>query len=227
MKKTALLLTLLLALGSCGNRRNDTVATPEGEKPIDEVIHTESGGPKIKAMKVPPTTVGDVEANVLLSARLADQSRSDNIRVKELQSRNETLHLVTIDISEPVPQELWLDCTTFCKTAFKKRPVAVVGKIMAEDRVIGEFSAAFGKKSHEEKVKVTVDAFKGLDTIPETMLVIAKAKASLLPEGTVFEEIDPLTAEAKPDDTTYLQSNPVRINIHMAPSSASDEPATR
>ncbi len=169
-----------------------------------------------------PLTIGDVEGKVFMTANIAQESRAANIDIQELVSRNERVHLRTITVTEPFPESLLCEFQLTSEQNFPDNPVAIRGRILRDEDEIGNFVAVLGEHAVRRIVldienlpslKYQFDVLESLDTIPETMLVVAEFEAMLTPTGTDESTLDPATIQVSNANSNILRSNPLRINF--------------
>ena len=174
-------------------------------------------------------TIGDVEAVVEIRGTVAEESLSSQVSVEILETPKHTLTLTRAFLYPPYPRQLWLEFILTGITQYEKRPVVIRGIIYrqlddGEEKAIGELNSVIGVSSETIQSdpskygprRVKIDVLADLEAMPETMLVLLRAKTMLLPVETDTEELDPAETSAPPSDTTILRSNPVRIEFEEA-----------
>ncbi|MBI2425345.1 MAG: hypothetical protein HYV27_21140 [Candidatus Hydrogenedentes bacterium] len=168
-------------------------------------------------------TIGDVEAVISLTAKLMERSLAPNVTVEEMATSSKALVLTTIDIKPPFPTELWVNFDIKSTKAFAETPVAVQGKIVREDQpietiytVLGEHARRADRKPIEgvPPQNFEVDVLKGLQSIPDSMLIQGELQLLLTPGGTKASEIDPASVTVPPERTGSCIGNALRINFH-------------
>jgi len=215
---TALLVTMLFA--ACGQ--------PDSTEPPGRTVPA----PKMQVEKVEydPTVpvqkaqdIGDVEQRVRIAGTLADHERENpRVAVRELITPHDVFTLSTITVHPPFPEELWVEFSVTTPENWEENPVVLHTTVLREEEPIGDFYTMLGehaqRDTHPERGEwldrnLEVNALEGLEEVPETLLLVAEARAHLMPIGTREEGLDPLTAEAPEDRRTVVISNPVRINF--------------
>lgn len=211
-----------LAMAGCGGRDAEKdpamMADPRGETGI-------SADMPIPAK--PPIDLGDVDSGITIRGELAFGAASAKVSAEYMETQRGNLSMATITVEEPFPESLPVSFTVYSQRPFIERPVVVRVHAFRDDQKITEDSAAWvmGKDARLDPVgadgqvlprKLTVDVLAGLEEIPDTLLVHARADAWLMEEGTSEELLDPKTAQSS--DQVALMSNPVRINFKKAES---------
>jgi hypothetical protein len=179
--------------------------------------------------------IGTVEQSVTIELSIAEVDLPQGVALEELRTPRRELTMVTASVPAPAPSQLIVSATVRSSTAFIQRPVAGRATIYREQGLggpgttpepLGTFNFVLGRYANVTQLpdgtprrlpETQVDAFAGLQTPPDTMLLYAKAELIYLPEGTDEASVDPATATAAPADTTMRMSNPLRINIARAP----------
>ncbi|MBI2433824.1 MAG: hypothetical protein HYV26_13235 [Candidatus Hydrogenedentes bacterium] len=166
--------------------------------------------------------VGDVEQEISISGKLAEQSVSAQIQEETLTNIREAVTMDTITVQPPFPKELWVEFKIRGAAGYGPQPVVLRGTVLRENEPIGEFKTIIGKYARAARLPEGVtppqlvfqfNVLEGIETPPETMLVFAEADALLMPLDTPEESIDPATATADEAQRTQIRSNPVRINF--------------
>jgi hypothetical protein len=171
------------------------------------------------------TDEGDVEQAVCIEVELHPDSLSESsIKMEESRDALERQRQLTLDVSTPFPEHLWLSYRVVCRENFADRPVAFRFRVLAQtgrgdqrkEWDLGAFALVLGANAKKNGFEGKIDALAGSESVPETMLVKVLAEAHLMPEGADESTVDPQTATADdPADKTsafpYLA--PVRINF--------------
>ncbi len=210
-------LCLLLALGACSPKPASQPATPYN--PLAPGLSDNA------AILNTGIDLGDVEATTQFEARLAERSQAANVEANEVENMLNKLTLATITLREPFPESLWLALSIDPKEDYSERPLVLRSAVSRDKEVFERFGTVLGENTAlpRNKEKTTkwpttfeVDALKGLEEIPETLLVHAIARAELTDQGTDESTLDP--ASPAPKDITFatISSNPVRINFERA-----------
>lgn len=169
--------------------------------------------------------IGDVEYNVRLEASILETARTPALKVEEMRSLKKDLNMVTVDVQEPVPATIPIYVRILANLDTAKQPIVLRGKVFRDTTVIGEFntvvSSAISRTLMMDGQPVPdwafeVDALKGLESRPESLLIHVESEALLMPLDTDPTTLDASTATTFPTSTTMLISNPVRINFPVA-----------
>lgn len=182
-----IVLTLATAVAACG---------PPEPKPRESPAPGEPEATYPQLSEDAPFNIGDVEQLCLyIEADLAPQSASPSIAVTKIADRQDTVKIVTIDVSPPYPEELWLTYRVKSKKDLADHPVALRAKVIADDREVGSFSLVLAGGATKNTFENQVNVFEGLDSVPESIGVRVAPVAALFPTGTDAATIDPETAE--------------------------------
>ncbi len=167
--------------------------------------------------------IGDVSYSNFALLRLADASKGPNIENKEVTSPRFEGRVISVEINvaSPHPENLQMNSILGARRRLPDHTVYHTIHVYREifspetksyDREeIFSYSEIWGDRIGESSH--TFDAFVGLDTLPETMLLSSELEAWLFlyTEPTTF---DPETADFDAVETLrYQGSNPARINI--------------
>lgn len=175
--------------------------------------------------------IGDVEQTTALNITLSDRSTASNVQVEQmLESKLDRVALLTITVTPPYPEQLWLSPMLKTREGFDENPVVWRGEFVRDGEVvIDEFALLLNERFHKEYPLPDFDALAGLDTVPGSMLIEVRPEAMLFPPDTDAATIDPDTANL--DDparrATYgaLYTTTVRIAFEGEPAATADEPA--
>lgn len=220
MKLIPVLALLAIALCGCGEKSVVVSDTPPASSaPIAATtISTEKN-------------VGDVEATVGVELALA-QGAPPTVLAEELRNAQKKLNMLTVTVSPPKPDELWIAITLKPSEDFPDRPAALRGKVFREvtkdTKVeIATFQTVLdGHASPSSRrdpagtyfpLEFRADAVKDLTELPPTMLIYAEVEAYMAPPETDPATIDPATYTTGPEDRGNLLSNPVRVNYSTTP----------
>ncbi|NLN92543.1 MAG: hypothetical protein GX130_04430 [Candidatus Hydrogenedens sp.] len=206
-----------LAVVGCGGRDAEKDPSIAADPRAGELISTDMAIPA-----TPPIDLGDVDSGITIRGELAAGAASATVSAEYLDTQRGNLSMATITVEEPFPERLPVSFTLYSQRPFIERPVVVRVHAFRDDQKITEESAAWvmgkdarvdpvGSDGQERPRQFSVDVLAGLDEIPETLLVHARADAWLMEEGTTEELLDPKTAQS--GERVTLMSNPVRINF--------------
>lgn len=183
--------------------------------------------PSASAAPVAPAVfgVGDVETSLRLRVTLNAQSRGPNVRSQEDLSAKQEILRTTVDIYDPLPEELWATFELSCYADFPGH-AAVVRVAMfsqpgdADPVEIGRFNVVLGDNARDRTTTVKANALEPLPQRPDTLLVYAKADIILF-MNTEEDAVDPETATTdNPAMRAALLSNPMRVNFLGGPAPA-------
>ncbi|MBN2309449.1 MAG: hypothetical protein JXR94_10790 [Candidatus Hydrogenedentes bacterium] len=210
--RTFLILALLVALGAC-----------KPPPPVPKTDRPDGGaGAEGEAPPVVELNIGDVEQGIDIQARLAPESASATITAEELGNKRDQVMLLTLKVSPPYPEELWVEYRVNAKRAFAERPVALRARVLVErEREIGSFSLVLGADARKNGFAKKIDILSGLEAIPETMEVIVSAEAFMMPAGTDEETLDPETAVSDESSKAIYQTA-VRVNFEPEAAAAAE-----
>ena len=170
----------------------------------------------------PAIDLGDVDSGVFIVGRLAPESQRASISEEYVETMRNTLSMAVITVRPPFPERLLIRFELTASRAFEERPVVVRARALRDDDALLDKEQAYvmGKEANRVPVDASgiahprafvVDALEGLDAVPETMLVHARADAWLMDGVTPEELLDPRMASSS--ERVALLSNPVRINF--------------
>jgi hypothetical protein len=196
------------------------------DKATPQSIFAEDTATAAKALDI-----GDVEQTTALNITLSDRSTASNVQVEQmLESKLDRVALLTITVTPPYPEQLWLSPMLKTREGFDENPVVWRGEFIRDGEVvIDEFALLLNERFHKEYPLPDFDALAGLDTVPESMLIEVRPEALLFPPDTDAGTIDPDTANL--DDparrATYgaLYTTTVRIAFEGEPAATADDPA--
>jgi len=202
MKNALFVLVVLLAASlccSCGQKESRPPVVPEP-----------ASTPDIPSQGI---DIGKVEYSLILDTVLADKSHSPNITNHEMTNPRYRLDLVTLDVAPPYPETLWLTLRQSFAQKLESTPVVFRAVISRDNTPIALFNFLIDPDAPLTPYEYTFNAFEGLSSLPETMLISAQAEIIILPAGTDPAQIDVDTYEGTPEVTGAVLSNPVRINL--------------
>jgi hypothetical protein len=161
-----------------------------------------------------PLTRGDVEQQVWIAAKLVEENLPANVAQEVMQDARERLNMATAEVRPPYPAKLLVNVTVTSKENYNEQPVAVRGVVYLEDQEVGSFHGVVGANAMDQPFGTEVNVLDFVEAKPQSLLLIAKAEAHLLPPETDQSTVDPLTAKAaNEEDVALLLSNPLRINF--------------
>ncbi len=170
----------------------------------------------------PPIDLGDVDSGIFIVGTLAPASKADSISEEYIETQRNTVSMAVITVRPPFPERLLIRFELTATRAFEERAVVVRARALRDDDTLPdkEYAYVMGKDANRTPVDnagvshprvFDVDALEGLDAVPETMLVHARADAWLMDGVTPEELLDPRMASSS--ERVTLLSNPVRINF--------------
>ncbi len=191
-----------------------------------KAANTARGGATGSILAVTEDNIGDLEQAVLISVSVAERSEGPNIDATPLVDASGRMNLFTVDISPPLPQELWLDFKVESRRAFPKNPGVLRIAIKDGDQVLDSFGSVIGSTAQPSESGRSVNVLAGRAGLPDTMLITLAVEALLMPEGTDPETIDPITAEVSEDRYSLaVPVPPTRINTTSAAAPPPPAPA--
>jgi hypothetical protein len=223
MRASTLNVVLALLLAIVGTAGCKFRPAPPPDLPQADV-ENELPPPSLNPVK--ELNIGDVEAVVEIRGTVAEESRIDNVGVEDLETPKKRLTLTRVFVAQPYPAQLWIELSLSDIYGYDPRPVVVRGTVYRQigdgpEEPIDELNSVIGVRSElvQEKPEIfgprdlRIDVLGDLPQAPETMLVLVRAQAMLLPSETDLSALDPATITAPPSDTATLRSNPVRIEF--------------
>lgn len=189
------------------------------------------GGPAAPQQAAAPKEVeinaGDVEYAVSIEADVAPESQTPNVTVEKLSSETtKRATMLTLTLTPPPPQQLWVIYRVKSQQAFPSTPVVLRVKVIAEipsggggqsRKELGSFSCVIGKRGQREVFEKKVDILAGIERLPETFLVRTKSEALLMPVGADEATLNPDTATTTPERCTEaIKGCPIRVNVKPA-----------
>jgi hypothetical protein len=222
MRFYAVFLAGLLAVVAMGC---EEPITGDDEEPTEaaETPRVTAAEPGVRPLAV---NVGDVEAQFEILARLPEGWSHPRVETELFGDRRADVQYLRLRLLPPYPESLPVRFTLSGEEQFADTPVVFRVDIERGDEVISEFNAVMGKDARTAIVEQTVDVMAGW-TPPagDSVLVMARAEALLMPEGTDETTINPGTATTTPARTTEVRSNPVRLQFVEAPAPEAAAPA--
>lgn len=203
-------ISILVCLVGCSGK---TSAPAGGDVPPDSVTAIDdSNVPAATDPRYGMREIGDVVAHLELAVALDVRSNLPSLKNTESLTKKDILAMVIIDVSPPIPEELWMGVRVISGKNFPGTLVLVKGSIFVEGKEVGSFAHVMGAEAREQTMLTTFDLMEVLDEVPETLLIHATAKVSVF-EGDDESAIDPATAVAPAGKTSVIESNPARINF--------------
>lgn len=223
MRTHLLIVALAVVIAGCSNPK------PKAAPPLELPPGQESAA----AMQSPAEKVidiGDVESSISCELNLAEADRAAGWKVTELRDTRKGLSMVTAELPA-APETMPVTASIHSLAAFADTPVMVRGRLLREvnpgERVeIGTFSLVAGRWAeslpsrgeNQPPASWSFNALEGLDTVPESMMLMVETTLVLTPFGTDETALDPETADTAEGFSTVELSNPLRINITPAAS---------
>jgi len=218
MRSAVVAALALWILAACSGEAPTGTEAPGEEAPAAE------SAPEAADIEV---TAGDVEQKIYTNATIMEPDRGPTVKVDEVADARGRINLVTVDVYRPYPEQLPVTFRTVSMRNWMDTPVAIRGKVVAEGRpeTFAETLVVYGKEAARNDLETKVDLMQALPEPPDTLLLLWKADAVLLPRGTDEATVDPATATASEERTTQLMSNAVRVNFHDEPAPGAGESA--
>ena len=208
MMKVVCFCALVCLLG-CSGGPSAPVAT---DVPPDSTVASVDPGAAGPPSSSQRREIGDVVSHLKLSARLDLRSNLPSIKNTEVVTKLKNLAMVNVDVSQPIPEELWLAVWVKSAQNFVGSIVLVKGSIFVDYKEVETFTYVTGATAARNPYITSFDVLAGFDEVPESILVHASAKVSVF-EGGDESAFDPETAVALRGSTSDLESNPVRITF--------------
>lgn len=172
--------------------------------------------------KPAPTDLGDVESTIVFSATATPGILPEQVSVDEMMTARGRMAMCTITVRPPYPASLMVRLILEPQREFADTPVVLRGHAYRDEAplspglatVIGANTpppAAAPQMPVNWPRTFDVDVMQGLDTPPDSMLVVGRLDAYLTEPGTPENSLDPATAESA--QKTQLMSSPLRINF--------------
>ena len=158
----------------------------------------------------------DAEMSIEITAVVAEDARAANISVDELINMKKELDLVTVDVTPPFPEELWLTFLVETKRDLGQTAVALRADVYRDKAVVDAFGVAIGGQSETDRFEYRVNALEGLDPAAKRTVIYAQADIVLLPQDADVGALDINAAVAAAGDKGVVLSNPVCINFKDA-----------
>jgi hypothetical protein len=216
MIRILLTFAVCLALTACGG------SAPQEASPVGTASPATTSEPD-RELFDPVDDLGDLEQGIDTEVRIPEADRPEGAAVRQLEDFRNNITMATVDLSEPFPTSLVATVQVKPSRSFPDPPAVVRVRIKRDDEVLATHEAVVGRMATgSEKAKELtwqVDVLAGLETMPETMLVVAETDLLLMPLGTVEETIDPATADVAATRKTMKPSNPLRINFNAGDAS--------
>jgi len=194
----------ILASGPRGARTN-TAAVPE-------------------PVLAPELNIGDVEAMVRLSLKAPAEQFPPTAEVEPMETRKGHLAAWYVTLKPPYPPTIQVTLDLNVMREFTKRPVIMEIELLRDDQPFGVSWRTLitrhmpqpGAEAPDGPRSFQADVLQGMTAPPESMLVVARARAVLVPKGADpasldWEHFDLNSVPA--EDRTIMYSNPVRITF--------------
>lgn len=196
---------------------------PTGAEPAASASSVSDGG-----TGKPPVNIGDVEQAVQIQVTLATEPLPPNYVQELMMDPRKDLNLARVTVSPPLPDALPVKVAITSRRGFPTTPVVLRLKAYADEREVGSYTAVLGKEADQNNLIWTVDPLAGVPGLPDSLLVLVKGEALLMPEGTDPATVDPATATVPPErHTSTVLSNPLRVTFEKgAASGGPAAPAT-
>jgi len=175
--------------------------------------------------------IGDVEAKVFINGTVVERSQGPNVKVEQMEARNERITFTTVDVSPPYPSEFWVNFQIRSEESYGKQPVVLRGRMLRDESLLGEFHTVLGRDATRGYTaspplhSYSCDILAGLDAVPESVLVLVEADVLLMSPGTPEASVDPVTAEVEAEFRATIRSNPLRVNFVGGPAPLAELPA--
>ncbi len=161
----------------------------------------------------PKWDIGGIETHTYIEARLDTSSLPASVTFDELVNRRYRVNLVSVNVSEPLPERLPVNIALVVDEDLSQAPFLARYTVYRGDEVLGEGSLVAGERGITTLEGSPYDVLAGLETVPRDMLVSVKADLFMLPPGTDPQSVDPSTYDTSPLERGTTQSNPVRVNF--------------
>ncbi len=212
-----LIVMLLGVLAGCKQApesRRHKPGTPVKADPQSPALETPS------MAKVHVLDIGDVEAKTRVELTIDSAFRSEQFQVNEMRDLRKKLAMVNATITPPFPEQLPLVLDLSVYSDFSTTPIIVKGTLLRDKQPVDHFYTILGQNTKRPPVQdaswpleFTLDAFKDLDTLPDTFLLHAELEIILMPEGTDEAMLAPQNIEAADKESSIILSNPIRIDL--------------
>ena len=159
-------------------------------------------------------TIGEVEMAMRFVIRLHEDSAGPLIREKVVETRKNMVAIVTLDVSAPYPEHLWVSVQLGSLMSLPGHVLHWKAKVLVDDSVVDTFESVVGRHARAE-MKTNfrkVDIFNGLHEKGGSVLVRGESEMSLFVD-TNEDNFDPLTAKAPESMKVVILSNPLRVNF--------------
>ena len=199
----------LVGLIGCSGGPSTPVAS---DVPGDTTVASADPGAADPTASSQQREIGDVVSHLKLSVRLDLRSNLETIKNTEVVTALKDLAMVNIDVSEPVPEELWLAVWVKSGQNFPGSIVLVKGSIFVDYKEVKTFTYVTGAEAARDPFITSFDVLAEFEEVPESILVHASARVSVF-EGSDESAFDPETAVVPRGSTSDLESNPARITF--------------
>lgn len=159
-------------------------------------------------------TIGGVERAMRFVVRIHEDSVGPEIREKIVKTQKDDVAIVTVDISPPYPEHLWLSVQLGSMMNVPGHTLHMKTKVFVGDSVVDTFESTVGRKARTAMMTNLrkVDIFDGLDEKSGSILVRGESELSLF-MNTDEDTFDFLTAQAPETMKVVIFSNPLRLNF--------------
>ncbi|MBP9004405.1 MAG: hypothetical protein KBH78_12355 [Candidatus Hydrogenedentes bacterium] len=176
------------------------------------------------ALPVPELNIGDVEAMIRMSLKAPAEQFPPTAEVEPMETRKGHLAAWYVTLKPPYPQAIQVTLDLTVLREFTERPVILEIELLRDDQPIGvpwrtlvtRHVLQPGTDAPDGPRSFQADVMQGLATPPESMLIVARARAVLAPKGTdpVLLDWQHFDLNSVPaEDRTVIYSNPARITF--------------
>lgn len=211
---------VLLAACSGGGQDRDP---SEGFAPVQRGVQTATSA-TAETTQPPELNIGDVEALVRLTLKAPAEQFPPGAEVEPMETRKGYLAAWYVTLKPPYPPAIQVTLDLNVTQEFTERPVIMEIELLRDDQPIGVSWRTLitrriflpGTEAPDGPRSFQADVLQGLTAPPESMLIVARARAVLVPKGTDPASLDwqHFDLNSVPaEDRTTLFSNPVRITF--------------
>lgn len=158
----------------------------------------------------------DAEMSIEIKVVVADDAHAANISVDELINMKKELDLVTVDVTPPYPEKLWLTFLVETKPMLGQTAVALRADVYRDNEVVDAFGVAIGGQSETDRFEYQLNALEGLGPAAKKTVIYAQADIVILAQDADVDALDINTAVAAAGEKGVVLSNPVCINFKDA-----------
>jgi len=218
---SGVLIVLALGLPACSQQEAVPKAVQQAESGKGSAT---SNGPAVTEFNV-----GDAETSIELILELDPASAAPEVKEERVLNAKRQLNQSNVTISKFGVSELWARIRIHPTKSFEGRVVVLRGVLERDNQPIASFQTLLGKYATEDDPahpKVfRVNVAEGLPTLPNSMLLFARAEVLLLPLGTPEEGVDLANVTVEQGDLSAKISNPLRVTLQLPPPSPLAIPA--